>query len=127
MVEQDYIMRLIKELIRTLLKLLFHIDLDNPASELYKETEKQGTLQELLDMVNAGNINEAENKIYEMTSDGDTAHLKTALLFYSYLNEKNTDFLEAHDFSREEVMQGVKYLVGKYGLESMAETFLSDL
>lgn len=126
MVEQDYIMRLIKEMVRTLLRLLFHIDLDNPAAELYKESEKQGALKELLDMVNAGKINEAENKIYEMTADGDTAHLKTALLFYSYLNEKDTDFLEAHDFSREEVMQGLKYLVGNYGLEGIADTFLSD-
>lgn len=127
MVEQDYIMRLIKEMVRTLLKLLFHIDMDNPAAELYEEAEDKNTLQSLLDMVNAGNINDAENQIYEMTADGGMEHLKTALLFYAYLNEKSNDFLEKHDFSREEVRQGVKYLVEQYGLHSIADTFLSDM
>ena len=31
MVEQDYIMRLIKEMVRALLKLIFHTDLDLPS------------------------------------------------------------------------------------------------
>ena len=29
-----------------------------------------------------------------------------ALIFYSHLNEKSNDFLEAHDFSREEIKAG---------------------
>lgn len=131
MVEQDYVMRLIKEMVRTLLKLLFHIELDNPYTELFKETKKKNTLQNLLDMIDSGDINGAENRIYEMTSDVNAPdakeNLKTALLFYSYLNEKNSDFLESHDFSREEIQQGLTYLVDKYGLNSITDTFLSDI
>ena len=32
--EQDYIIRLIKEMIRAILKLFFHIDTDNPIKDL---------------------------------------------------------------------------------------------
>ncbi len=131
MVEQDYIMRLIKEMVRTLLKLIFHIELDNPLTELFKETEKKNTLQNLLDMIDSGNINDAENKIYEITSDVNALdakeNLKTALIFYFYLNEKNNEFLESHDFSREEVKQGLMDLVDRYGLNSIADSFLSDI
>ena len=126
MVEQDYIMRLIKEMVRTLLKLLFQIELPNPATELYKDLSEKNTLQTLLDLVDRGNINEAENKVYELTADGDMENLKTAILFYSYLNEKSSNFLEQHDFSREEIAQGLRYLVDKYGLNSIADTFLAD-
>ena len=35
MYEQDYIMRLIKEMVRTLLKLLFNVDTDSPSAVLF--------------------------------------------------------------------------------------------
>lgn len=125
MVEQDYIMRLIKEMVRTLLKLLFHIEPANPATEIFKDAQQKNSLQKLLDMVDNGNINGAENQIYELDADGNKENLKIALLFYNYLNEKSTDFLEKHNFSREEVMQGMQALAKKYGLESFFNTFLS--
>ena len=43
-------------------------------------------------MVDSGKINEAENQIYDMTSDDNMANLELALLFYSYLNDKDDDF-----------------------------------
>lgn len=125
MLEQDYIMRLIKETLRMLLKLLFHIELTDPITELLKETEEKQTLQKLMRMVDEGNINEAENEIYDMIADKNREQLKTALLFYAYLNEKTNDFLEKHHFSREEIKQGVENLVTCYGLESFIDTFLN--
>ena len=65
MFEQDYVMRLIKEMVRAILKLLFNIDTDSPSAELLEDAKEQQTLDELLDMVDNGFINEAENKIYE--------------------------------------------------------------
>lgn len=131
MVEQDYVMRLIKEMVRTLLKLLFHIDLENPAEELFKETEKKNTLQNLLDLIDSGNINDAENQIYDMisdvTADPSKENLKIALMFYAHLNEKSNKFLEENDFSREEVKQGIQLVIDKYGLNSISDTFLSDM
>lgn len=126
MFEQDYIIRLIKEMIRAILKLLFHMDTDNPNKDLLEEKESQDTLEKLLDMVDNGDINEAENQIYDMTSDNNMVNLEVALLFYSYLNEKEDDFLQKNDFSRDEIKSGLKELISRYGLTGMAEIFLSE-
>lgn len=52
-------MRLIKEMVRAILKLLFNIDTDSPSAELLEDVKEQQTLDELLDMVDNGFINEA--------------------------------------------------------------------
>ncbi len=40
MFEQDYVMRLIKEMVRAILKLLFHIDTESPTVELLENKEE---------------------------------------------------------------------------------------
>lgn len=114
-------------MIRVILKLLFNIDTDNPIENLLKDKESQDTLEKLLDMVDNGNINEAENQIYDMTSDNNMANLEVALLFYSYLNDKDDEFLQKHGFCRDEIKSGVKELVSRYELMGMAEIFLSEI
>lgn len=124
MFEQDYVMRLIKEMVRAVLKLLFHIDTGSPMAELLKESEDKAMLESLLSLVDEGRIDEAENRVYEMTDDLDKSKLEIALLFYSYLNDKSDDFLENNHFSRNEVMQGLKDITSRYGLDSIGEIFL---
>ena len=51
MFEQDYVMRLIKEMVRAILKLLFNIDTESPTVELLENKEEQETLENLLYMV----------------------------------------------------------------------------
>lgn len=127
MFEQDYIMRMIKELVRTILKLLFNMDTENPTTDLLKDNEAQSTFNYLLDMVDNGDINAAENQIYEMTTDGNMANLELALLFYSYLNDKDEKFLKEHHFSREEIKFGIEELISRYGLTGVADIFLADM
>lgn len=40
MFEQDYVMRLIKEMVRAILKLLFNIDTHSPSENLLKDTDQ---------------------------------------------------------------------------------------
>ena len=127
MVEQDYIVRLIKELIRALLKVIFHTDLDMPSVEMLKDAQRRCALEELLNLMDNGEINEAENRLSELLEDGGGEELALALLFYSHLNEKSNDFLEAHDFSREEIKAGLEDALQSQGLSEMAEAFLSEL
>lgn len=117
-------MRLIKEMVRAILKLLFNIDTDSPSAELLEDAEEQQTLDELLDMVDNGFINEAENKIYEITEKGKKTDLEIALLFYSYLNDKSDEFLEAHNYCRDEIKAGLKDVTVRYGVEGFADMFL---
>jgi hypothetical protein len=122
--EQDYIMRLIKEMVRAILKLLFNIDTDSPTLELLEDSEEKAALDTLLDMVDDGKINEAENEIYKMTENLNQNNLEVALLFYSYLNDKSDEFLEDNNFSRDEVKEGLETIVSRYGLNSIASIFL---
>ena len=124
MYEKDYIMRLIKEMVRTVLKLIFQIDTESPTEELLEDSEVKTTLDALLEMVDEGKINEAENAVYEITENREYKNLEAALLFYSYLNEQSDDFLEENDFSRDEVRDGLQEIVSRYGLGSMADMFL---
>ena len=109
MYEQDYIMRLIREMIRTILKLIFHIDMKSLTEEMLEDLEGKPTLDVLRDMVDEGKIN-----------------LETALFFYSYLNEKPDEFLEENHFRRDEIQEGLLEVVSKYGLGSIADTFLEQ-
>lgn len=123
MFEQDYVMRLIKEMVRTILKLLFNIDTESPTVEMLENKEEQKTLESLLDMIDAGKINEAENRLYDLIDNEDVKNILIALLFYSYLNEKTDSFLEENDFSRDEIKLGLENVTDNFGLSSIAKCF----
>ncbi len=126
MFEQDYVMRLIKEMVRAILKLLFNIDTESPTIELLENKEEKETLENLIGMVDAGEINEAENRLYDLISATDMNSMEVAILFYSYLNDKTDDFLEANDFSRDEIKLGMENVADNFGLNSIAKMFLTD-
>lgn len=126
MFEQDYIMRLIKEMIRAILKLLFNIDTETPTAKLIENDEEKTTLENLLNMIDEGSINEAENIIFDIATAGNKVNLEMILLFYSYLNDKSDDFLKENNFSRKELQDDLKYILSQYGLDSMIELFLSS-
>lgn len=50
-------------------------------------------------------------------------NIQTAVLLYSYLNEKEDAFLESHDYSREEVQTGIEELAERCGLEDITKLF----
>lgn len=126
MFEQDYVMRLIKEMVRAILKLVFNIDTSSPASEILENKEEKQTLDDLLNLIDAGKINEAENHLYDIIEGGNITGLEIALLFYSYLNDKTDEFLICNNFSREEVKMGIEYVANQFGLGSVAKLFLED-
>lgn len=123
MFEQDYVMRLIHEMIRAVLKFVFQIDMESATFELLENLEVKATLKKLYDMVEIGEVNEAENQIYEMTENLEQNALEVALFFYSYLNDKSDKFLEENRFSRDEVKQGVERVLSRYGLNEIVAMF----
>lgn len=125
MIKEDYIMRLIKEMLRTILKLVFNIDTATPDIELLQDEEEKNRLIALQRLIDNGKIDEAENQLYEILSEKSMIHLEMGLIFYSYLNDKTDDFLEKHDFNREEIEAGIKDLISEYGLNSIADAFIS--
>ena len=123
MVEQDYIMRLIKESVRMLMKLLFNIDTASPAMEQLESLERQSIYNGLEEKLDEGAINEAEEELFEGLDETNREDLKHAIMFYSYLNEKDDEFLAAHQFSRQEIKDGLMDVLHRYGVTGMEGLF----
>ncbi|HIR28800.1 MAG TPA: hypothetical protein IAB84_12600 [Candidatus Choladousia intestinigallinarum] len=131
MVERDYVMRLIHEMIRALLKLVLHID--------WREEEKDGTVQTVADsdlnqryqklknLVEEKKINEAENLLYEYLDELDQDENRAfglALLFYDLLTGLSDEYLEESGYTREEVTEGVTAAASRYGYERFAQELM---
>ncbi len=125
MFEQDYIMRQIHQIIEILMKVIFNIDNRYLSINLINDTETRETADDMLKNADIGNINEAENKLSEMIETRTMDGLLAGLIFYSYLNNKDDDYFERNNFSRDEVENGIKHLLSEYGLETMADIFFS--
>ncbi len=125
MFEQDYIMRQIHQVIEILMKVIFNIDNRYLSINLINDTETRETADDMLKNADIGNINEAENKLSEMIEIRTMDGLLAGLIFYSYLNNKDDDYFERNNFSRDEVENGIKHLLSEYGLETMVDIFFS--
>lgn len=123
MFEQDYIMRMIKEMVRTILKLAFDIETDSPSAELLESKEERELLESLLDMVDNGKANMAGERLQDLI-DNNSSSLMLELLFYSYMNEKTDEFLEVNDFSREKIKLGMDQTMDRYDLGGIAAVLL---
>ena len=124
MLQDDFIMRMIHEMVTTLLKLIFHIELGENEEQNFKDQETASNYLELLALIQAGKINEAENKLLDELDSDDMEHFKMALMFYYHLNQIDYNFLEEHDYSKNEITDGLRYVSSVYGYDSMAEALL---
>ena len=127
MIEQkDYVMRIIHEWVRTLIKLIFNQDIDKDDDDGIS-LEVMELYRKLLSMIDDGKINEAENILVDGLETGGQAYFEMALLFYEKLSGKPERFLAQHDYSQEEVVDGLKYVVDYYGYGSLMDAFAEDL
>ena len=71
-------------------------------------------------LIDAGQINAAEDKLFELLETAVWDEKQKAALvisFYDYLNLKNDEFLAAADFSRDEIVSGLEDALGRLGME----------
>ena len=114
--EKDYIMRIIKEMVRMLFSLLFGRRYSAVEIENVNKFEVEGkTLDDLLDMADSGKINEAENILLDGLDYGNKENVAVAALFYQHLSEMDESFLSKNNYSKEEVLDGMKNLVREAG------------
>lgn len=127
MLQDDYILRQIREMVRAVMKMLFQVSASELTPEVIEDTDARQILTNLNDLVDNGRIDDAENQLYEMTCKGDRQNLEIGLLFYYHLNSKDDEFLEANNFSREEIMTGIQDLADRYNLSGIAEAFRTEI
>lgn len=124
--DKDYVMRIVHEWIRTLIKLIFNKDIDKEEdAEIPLEVMEQ--FRKLNAMIDDGEINEAENILLDGLEEGNRAYFEMSLFFYEKLSGKTDEFLAEYDYSREEVVDGLKYVVNYYGYGSLLEAFAEDI
>ena len=110
--EKDYIMRLIHGIALVLARLLLGKQMESEgeiATILDKQEKEQNDL--LLQMVDEGKINKAEERLFDLLENAswdDRHKAAVAICFYSHVNDRDDEFLEKADFTREEIMEGLE-------------------
>jgi len=118
--EKDYIMRMIKEMVQVLFSLVYGKKYVSVELEDENKYEVSGnTLKYFFDMIDQGDINEAENLLLEDLDYTNKEEVMAAAFFYQYLSQKDDDFLRRNDYTKEEVLFGFKQLLEKSGYKDL--------
>lgn len=119
--EKDYIMRLIHGISRALARLFLSRELEDAGAFLtVLDTAVRETDDYLKRMIDAGRINAAENRLFELIGSSAWERKQLAALvlsFYDYANTKDDAFLEGAGFSRDEIAAGLDEAMKAVGLE----------
>mgnify|MGYP003279531965 FL=1 len=118
--EKDYIMRMVKEMVQVLFSLVFGKKYVSVELEDENKYEVSGnTLKYFFDMIDQGDINEAENLLLEDLDYTNKEEVMAAAFFYQHLSQKDDDFLRRNDYTKEEVLFGFKQLLEKSGYKDL--------
>lgn len=120
MFENDYIMWEIEKITRLLAMAMFHKELDTTefVDEKGNLSGGQFLTYRLNRLVLEGQIGKAEDLLFEaLEEDTGEDYRMAALDFYSGLQKLNDAQLEAGGFSREEILEGLREIKRKFGVE----------
>ena len=121
MLKNDYIMRKIEEWISMILEFVFKIDKNSSPEKLLKFDESKEFLKVLKEEIDLGHIDKAEDNLYKMLEYKNSDSLLIGLLFYSYLNTKDSKFLNEYNFERDEIKIGLKDLLNEFNMNNLSD------
>ncbi len=125
--EKDYIMRMIKEMVRILFSLIYgkkYVSVELEKENKYEVSGKN--LKSFLDMIDSGQINEAENILLDNIDYANNDEVMAAALFYQYLSEKDSEFLINNNYTKEEVLSGFNQLLVQSGYNNLLYIIKDD-
>nr|WP_300826212.1 DUF6483 family protein [uncultured Schaedlerella sp.] len=114
--EKDYIMRMIKEMVRVLFSLMLgkqYTQVELPGENRFSVSGKN--LGDLKEMADRGKINEAENLLLENLDYENKEEVTAAVLFYEYVGQMEESFLKENGYSLEEVYDGLMQIARNSG------------
>ena len=114
--EKDYIMRMIKEMVRVLFSLMLgkqYTQVELPGENRFLVSGKN--LGDLKEMADRGKINEAENLLLENLDYENKEEVAAAVLFYEYVGQMEEGFLKKNGYSLEEVYDGLMQIARNSG------------
>lgn len=118
MLQDDFMVKQVQRLAHMLARLVFHKDAvfyDTSAG-----TQELSALQaHLIALLQDGEVNGAENDLFDAMPPDDIRYLEIAIDFYARLNELIDDELEAADYSRQEIEEGLRDAATHFGITLM--------
>ena len=120
-ITQDWLMRQIEIIGRTLAKIIFNKETTEYVIIDYQHfTETDVIYNKLLKLIDEGKINEAENLLFDQIeteleeNPESRIYLEVAIDFYSRLNDLSDKTLEDCGFEREEIDDGIREVAEIY-------------
>ena len=118
--EKDYVMRMIKEAARVMFSVLLGKKYTQVELEQEGKFEVSGRgVDSYKELIDRGEINEAENLLLDELDYTSQEEVAAAVLIYQYMGEKGEEFLRMHQYSLEEVLDGLEQLGKKAGYEGV--------
>lgn len=126
MLTDDYVIKLIDEII-SMMQLLIFGDEDNlytlPEDEqLYGDADY--TYRRAVSLCDGGDINGGENLLFEELDFNDVSGLDMSLGFYRHINGYSDEFLENAGYDRCEIKDGLRSIAKGYDLLEAVEVLL---
>lgn len=112
--QQDWLMRQIEAMIQAILAVALGISANEQTATQIEDSSYGKMLEKMID---DGDICAAEDLLFNDLDQSDLSWLQIALDFYSKLNNCSDDYLAMHDFSREEIDQGLRYICTLFGYD----------
>lgn len=116
--EKDWFMREIKAAVEAIARLIFGRDqVRYEVPDEARLTETDLIHRALMALLQNGKICEAEDYLFASVSPGNRSHLLVALDFYQRLSEMRDEELEKANFSRAEILDGLRDITAKFDLD----------
>ncbi|MGC4018286.1 MAG: DUF6483 family protein [Muricomes sp.] len=118
---RDYIMRMIKAATAAMTRIVFQKSDSSYEISVEESCAATDCYEQILKMADEGHINEAEEFLYQKLDRANQKCLEMGIGFYDHLNGYEDDFLIKNGYSRDEIGDGIRELLGEYGLEVLEE------
>ena len=120
--DKDYILRMINDLTKSIAFLILgknDIEYTLPKEDEYSKLDY--LYVKLIELVNQGKINEAEDLLFDEINTSDMKYFEMAMSFYLYINDFGDDYLEKNNYCRDEISEGIKSICKEYGVYNMVD------
>ena len=116
--ERDWLMRQISVLVRSIAQLIFHREqVQYTVEDVSRPTATDALHNDLMELLAEDRVCEAEDSLFERFLPGDREHLLLALDFYQRVNLMSDEQLQARNFSREEIYDGLRDIMARSGMD----------
>ena len=115
--QQDWLMRQIEMMIAAIIQLLSRkAGKEYSLKDELKQNQSTELQQKLTNLLNEGQLGEAENLLFFELEEGDESTLAVAIDFYQQANTLSDKELEEQGFTRSELLEGLSDVAEQYGL-----------